>query len=168
MSGIAKNFMISRTVIKPSYYEISNAREFSKLGLRSTLAPVSQLYPNFSSWLNFKFIRNIQYGERKAIVAHDGNRILGVSLLKLTPNEKKICTLFVNENVRCVHSDMKIGSNLMERSLQLLNYDDVLITVCSEKNEELTPLLNKNSFVKVKVVQDLYNEGSSEYFYKLK
>lgn len=168
MGKIAKNFMISNEVVKPSFYEISCVDDFLRADIVSVLEPVSHLYPNFRAWLNFRFMRGFSNGERKVLLAHDGSRVLGVSLLKLTDEEKKICTLFVSETARSAHNDMKIGTSLMLRSLALLDSDNVLITVCSEKHQDLKPLLHNCSFEQMKEVKNLYRDDSSEYFYRLK
>lgn len=163
-----KKFIISNEIAKLSLSEISCASDFKQSEAMSLLASVSHLYPNFYAWLTFRFIRGLGCGERKAIIAHDGNHVLGVALLKLTEEEKKICTLFVSEKARCACSDMKVGTNLMKRSLELLNSGDVLITVCSERHQELAPLLHNFSFKKVNEINNLYRDGSREFFYQLK
>ena len=167
MSLVAKNFMISNRIESLSFCEISCAYDFKQSEAMSVLASVSHLYPNFDAWLTFRFIRGLGCGERKAIIAHDGNNLLGVSLLKLTEEEKKICTLFVNEKARRTCSDMKVGTNLMKRSLDLLNSGEISITVCSERHEELMPLLHNFSFEKTHEINKLYRDDSSEFFYRL-
>lgn len=168
MSLMKKNFMIYNEIAKLSFSEISSAYDFKRSEAMPVLASVSHLYPNFDAWLTFRFSRGLGSGERKAIIAHDGNNVLGVSLLKLTAEENKICTLIVSENARCACSDMKVGTKLMKRSLELVNSGDVLITVCSERHQELTPLLHNFSFEKTNEIKNFYRSGSSEFFYQLK
>lgn len=168
MSLTAKNLMIINKIDSLSFCEISRAYDFRRSAAISVLASVSHLYPNFDAWLTFRYMRGLDCGERKAIIAYDGNNdVLGLSLLKITEEEKKICTLFVNEKARRTCSDMKVGTNLMKRSLELLNSGEVLITVCSERHEELTPLLHNFSFEKTHEINKLYRNDSSEIFYRL-
>jgi len=142
-------------------FEICNSIDFSML--KHTLRDVSPLYPNFSVWFNFTFRRNILSGERNILIASDGDNILGVSLLKKTHNENKICTFYVPPEYR----SMNIGKNLLDKSLSLLDNQNSIITVSDERHDELRPLLVSRGFELSKSVDSLYRKGSSENFYKL-
>ena len=127
------------------------------------LKDVAPLYPNFSSWLNFKFRRNMASGEREIIAAHNGDELLGLALLKNNSEEKKICTFFVNEDYRA----QGIGKQLMSSAVQHLDNSDTLITVSSERVSELAPLLGSQGFALSNSIASLYRPESVEHIYTL-
>lgn len=142
-------------------YEITCHINFQKL--RAFLVDVSGFYPNFDRWLNFKFCRNLASGQRKIALAHNGNEIIGVALLKSDTFESKICTFYVDPAFR----GMNIGSKLMDLSISALDNPNTFITVCDERNSELAPLLSSRGFTLERSVDGLYYSHSSEHFYKL-
>ncbi|SFM58710.1 GNAT family N-acetyltransferase [Nitrosomonas communis] len=142
-------------------YEIVKEINFSEL--RVFLRDVADLYPNFYIWLNFTFFRNLASEERKIALAHNGNDILGVALLKSDAFESKICTFYVDPAFR----GMNIGGKLMDLSISALDDPDTFITVCDERKSELIPLLSSRGFTLERSVDGLYYPHSSEHFYKL-
>lgn len=54
--------------------------------LKSFLSDVSCLYPEFESWLHFK----VRRFDRDIVIAHDGNQLAGVSILKNFGSEKDL------------------------------------------------------------------------------
>jgi GNAT superfamily N-acetyltransferase len=127
--------------------------------LRNFLSDVSFLYPEFDSWLNFKVRR---FG-RDIVIAHDGNQLAGVSILKNSGEEKKISTFYVAPLFR----GQMLGQALMAKSLQFLDSEETFITVSEERNRELVPLLNSNGFKLQKIVPNLYRDDKAELFYSL-
>lgn len=127
--------------------------------LKLFLKDVSFLYPNFDSWLNFKVRRN----GRSILIAHDGNELAGVSILKNDIDEKKISTFYVAPHFR----GQLLGQELMTKSLQFLDSGETLITVSEERNSELFPLLNSNGFKLQKIVSNVYRTDKDELFYSL-
>ena len=142
-------------------FEIYNSVGLSLLN--KSLHEIAHLYPNFNAWLNFKFRRNLSSGERNIILATDGSNILGLSLLKKSKDESKICTFYVPEEYR----GMNIGRDLMSKSLSILDSQNSFITVADERHSELKPLLDSSGFKLIKSVDALYREDSTEHFYYL-
>lgn len=142
-------------------FEIYNSVDLSLLN--KSLKDIAPLYPNFNSWLNFRFRRNISSGERNIILATDGSNILGLSLLKKSNVESKICTFYVPEAYR----GMNIGRDLMSKSLSILDNKNSFITVAEERHQELKPLLDSSGFKLIKSIDALYRENSTEHFYSL-
>lgn len=137
-----------------------SAARFSKLRMRSFLKPVSRLYPNFEAWLNFTFVRQMGQGKRQAIVAHDGNRILGCALLKVSADENKICTFFVDPDVR----EQGLADDIMRLSLE--RFDDCpIISVSEERTSELQPLLKKHGFKIYSSIENIYWPHKAENFF---
>lgn len=131
--------------------------------LLKDLSDVSPLYPDFEGWLTFKFLGNLSSGKRKLLIAHDGNRAFGYSLLKQDSQESKICTFFILEEYR----SLGLGQNLMAQSLQILDSSETFITVADERLDELSPLLKSQGFTLSKSVPDMYRKGSQEHFWTL-
>lgn len=137
-----------------------SAAHFSKLRMRSFLKPVSYLYPDFEAWLNFTFVRQMGEGKRQAIVAHDGNRIYGCALLKVSVEEEKICTFFVHPDAR----EQGLADDLMRLSLERFDRSPI-ISVSEERTQELQPLLKKHGFKIYNSVKDIYWPHKSEHFF---
>ncbi|NBA84044.1 GNAT family N-acetyltransferase [Pseudomonas putida] len=128
-----------------------------------SLADVGLLYPGFKNWLYFTFRAGMINNQRKIIVAHQNGEVAGLSLLKNTVEEKKICTFYVLPEFR----GYGLGGDLMSKSLQILDRNGIEITVSEERHEELSPLLSSSGFTLVSVKSDYYRNGKDEIFYKL-
>lgn len=154
--------IINNTLTKTRFeFEVLQDVNFSRL--RSFLGEVAPLYPNFDAWFNFKFCRNLASGQRKVAIAHDGNQILGAALLKKDAHESKICTFYISPEYR----GLSIGDELMDLALVTLNDSDTIITVCSERKDELTPLLSSHGFEVISSHDGLYRDLSTEYVFNL-
>lgn len=141
------------------YYRTDNY--IDRLVLRNFLNDVAHLYPGFDAWFNFKFYRGLSTGVREIIYAHDGNELVGVSLLKNSTMEKKLSTLFIKEEYR----SQGIGKYLLTNSMEKLN-GNCEITVSDERLSELTPLLTSAGFSRLTSREDYYRNGSVEHFFE--
>lgn len=131
--------------------------------LYKLLSDVSPMYPKFEAWLNFTFRRNLASGQRKIILAHDENKVIGVALLKQDDVESKICTFYVSPEYR----NRGIGKELIDLAMETLDSADTFITVGSERKDELTPLLNSRGFEIVSEHPGLYRKNSTEYVFSI-
>ena len=96
-------------------------------------------YPDYENWFWEKQVTGLFDGTRDIIVAIKNNKIIGISNIKNTVVEKKICTLSVDKRYR-----MKtIGSKLVEISLKLLNTKTPVITMSLYKLPEFTSIIKK-------------------------
>lgn len=143
-----------------SYTVLENA-DFKTL--KTALSPISSLYPKFEGWLDFTFRGGLRSGQRKVILAHYGNEIAGIVLLKNNAFEKKICTFYILENFRGIG----VGGELMNLALETLDSYDTFISVASERKAELDPLLDSYGFRLKSSVVGLYRAESTEFFYSL-
>lgn len=150
-------------VVSKSSFSIEVLNQIYFPLLADFLSDVSILYPEFDSWLNFKVRRNINTNERKILIAHDGDKIVGVALLKNTQLEQKISTFYVSPTYR----GLGIGTKLMSQSLELLDTNHTFITVSEERNSELSPLLKSTGFTLQQTVPDMYRKGYCELFYSI-
>lgn len=151
-------------VVKPSISIESVDSNFDVSKINHALDDVSKLYPDFQSWFRNKFIPSFNVGERSILVAHNGNELCGVSLLKKTLEEDKICTFYVLPEFR----GQKLGEALLDRSLEYFSTPDVVISVSKERVEELYPVLRSRGFQLESCIEDLYRKGNKEHFYKNK
>ena len=146
-------------VVCKSIVSVQLVNQISYPSLKHFLSDVSFLYPEFDSWLNFK----VRRFERDIVIAHDGNQLAGVSILKNSDGEKKISTFYVAPHFR----GQMLGQVLMAKSLQFLDSEETFITVSEERNRELVPLLNSSGFKLKRIVPNLYRTGKKELFYSL-
>ncbi|MDG0806817.1 GNAT family N-acetyltransferase [Pectobacterium brasiliense] len=145
---------------KKTTMEIATIAEFNFHDLRSFMHHVSEFYPEFGGWLNFKFLRGLNNGDRKALIIKDNGEIAGLSLLKITQKENKICTFFVAPE----HRGKGFGTELMKSSLEYF-YGSVDITVCEERNASLYPFLEKHGFHSTSQIEGIYRPGVVEFYY---
>lgn len=139
---------------------------------------IGKSYPGHLKWLNETFIGGLWKQERAYSFAVDfGNKILfpygdcfdrvstyklaGCSLLKNTPEEKKICCLFIDPQYR----KQGIASKLITDSFELLGTTKPLITVSENNLSMLEPIIKKYNFELTDVKNSVYRKGVKEYYY---
>ncbi|SEH93620.1 Ribosomal protein S18 acetylase RimI [Pseudomonas asplenii] len=149
-----------RPVIRYDYLSVLNV-DF--MFIASHLSAVSHLYPGFKEWLYFKFKPEFLKGSRDILVAYDGNNIAGLSLLKFSDLEHKVCTFYVVPAYR----GLSIGNELMDRSLSFLCNQNVTISVSQEREVELYPVLKNSGFRLDRKIEGTYRPGVFESFYSI-
>jgi len=132
--------------------------------LAKSLSTVGAYYPSFKNWLYFTFRKEMIEGKRSIVIARTGNGIAGLSLLKNTLDEKKICTFYVSPSYRGIG----VGHQLMDASTSYLGDKNIKITVAEERNPDIYPLLKSKGFSIEKKVSGYYRDNVDEYFYSLK
>lgn len=153
-----KTNILAKTFLKFEFLD-----RFDRELLIRDLSEISPLYPCFKGWLTFKFLGNLSKGQRKLLVAHNGDSVVGYSLLKQSAQESKICTFYIIDEYR----ELGVGQELMTQSLQTLDSSETFITVSDERLEELSPLLKAKGFTLSSSVVDMYRSGSSEHIWTL-
>jgi len=118
-------------------------------------------YPNFGQWFFDKVINGFNNGTREILVASSSDNIVGVAILKKSPNEKKICTLRVHEH----HQRNGIGSLLITEAIRILDTETPIITVASFRSKQFMPLFNKFGFKLTEICVNYYGKGTAEYAY---
>lgn len=130
--------------------------------LQELLDDLRFCYPFFSKWLIKVFEELNTTKNRKILLCiTKSNDIVGVSIIKNTTEERKICTLRVLE----AFQGQGIGSTLLERSKQELNDPFPLITVSGLHMQSFGPFLRKRGFTLCDKVKSIYRKGSYEYFF---
>lgn len=159
----AKDRKMSAIISKPIFdFEMLVSGNANYPKIAAALSEVGQFYPDFKSWFYFTFRHGLNLGERKILLAHSNGDISAISLLKDTPEEKKICTFFVLPEYRF----MGLSTSLMERSLAALGGNNVSITVAEERNEDLKGTLSANEFFLADARTGAYRDEKIEFFYR--
>jgi GNAT superfamily N-acetyltransferase len=129
--------------------------------LYGSIRHLETFYPQFASWFWAKVVPGCRDHSRRILEAYAGERLAGLAILKRSPFERKICTLWVARFAR----GCGFGQRLLSDSLEWLEADKPLITVCEERLHELQPLLNKFGFRLERGAQSLYRPGRFEYVF---
>lgn len=136
--------------LKPNdTYELELVKR-SLIGLRSC-------YPKFEEWFNEKVYPNISKSRQVFLATHNGI-FSGALILKNTSNEKKVCTLFVNENNRF----NKLGTDLIRIASEELETYKLPITISSEVHDVFSNAESFN-FYQTDKRKNMYIEGVDEY-----
>ncbi len=133
-------------------------------GIAELTKSINDTYPQHDEWLYKKFFPGLKDGSRKIVVAYnedDLNHPMGVSLLKDTEDEKKICCLYVRDDCR----RKGIADALVKRSCATLKIDKPLITVSDRNLSQLQPLLDKNNFTFSYRKKGAYKEADTENYF---
>lgn len=129
------------------------------------LMEANMQYPAFSVWYGNLFTDDLKLKpEREIIVCEKEYEIAGVTILKSTKEEAKICTMYVAEQYR--HNGL--GRRLMELSLEWLKNDKPVITLDKSKEPDFAGILKHFGFVLQEENCGLYNPGKVELIYNWK
>lgn len=133
-------------------------------GIAELTKSINDTYPQLDEWLKKNFFPGLKDGSRKIVVAYAENNPdfpLGVSLLKDTDDEKKICCLFVREECR----GHGIADRLVKKSCEALKTDKPLITVADRNLSQLQRLLDKNDFTFSYRKKGVYRASDTENYF---
>lgn len=136
---------------------------------------LTTLYPDFSQWYKEKVMPGFLRGERLIHIVRQDNNIYGLSIVKLSPNETKLCNLVVDVNVR----GKGIGRRLLESTLAVAKevvlkqgYSPQLtatlpkdLVVPSLERSPLINFLRTFGFVITGELESPYRKGISEYVF---
>lgn len=143
-----------------SLSQINSLDEFNRFDLRELLEPSRQVYPNFDKWIE-KVKSELENGTRVVILAlmYESTKVeikpVGISILKNSSEEKKICLLHVLKEYRLG----RIGSDLFGFSKSILGFDfniNVPINSNSENFQSINQFLKKRnfSFIGINITSD--------------
>lgn len=126
------------------------------------LMEANMQYPAFSVWYGNLFTDDMRLKpEREIIVCEKEYEIAGVTILKSTKEEAKICTMYVAEQYR--HNGL--GRRLMELNLEWLKNDKPVITLDKSNEPDFAGILKHFGFVLQEENCGLYNPGKVELIY---
>lgn len=118
-------------------------------------------YPDFDNWYHNKVITEIENGKRDIIIKFIDERIAGLSILKKTKEELKICTLRVMPDFR----NQGLATELIKDSIDYLEYELPMITVSGRRHDQYKKLFEKFGFRQVDIKYDYYFLNTCEISY---
>lgn len=126
------------------------------------LMEANMQYPAFSVWYGNLFTDDLKLKpEREIIVCEKEYEIAGVTILKSTKEEAKICTVYVAEQYR--HNGL--GRRLMELSIEWLENEKPVMILDKSKEPDFTGILKHFGFVFQEENYGLHNPGKVELIY---
>ena len=145
--------------------------------LKRTLSNARFCYPTFDYWLEEKVFPDLSSGKRDIVFLFDVNnprKLLGVAILKIAGDEKKICSFRINSK----YQRKGAGKKLMDKCFEVLGSRKPMITVPRDMSQELSDPNNcysafSNFFSKYferefelkEKRKDFYRKGYTEYVY---
>ena len=115
-------------------------------------------YPKHQDWFFTKQLPNVGNGTREVLFVRKYNNICGVSFLKKTEEEKKICTFYVAEHGR----NIGIGRSLMKASFDYLETTTPMITMPSEKVQFFIHFIHNNNWKITQIIDGYYVKNVDE------
>ena len=110
-------------------------------------------YPEYFKWYYHTNIPRILDGEGEAIFYLDGFQIVGLSMLKRTEDESKICTFLIDEEYR------KKGYSklILEDSYEFLGTEKPLITIPEKRLDEFSKIIEAYGWVPTETTDEYYS-----------
>lgn len=110
-------------------------------------------YPEYYRWYYQTNIPRILSGDGEAIFYLDGFQIVGLSMLKRTEDESKICTLLIDEEYR------KKGYSklILEDSYDFLGTEKPLITIPEKRLDEFSKIIEAYGWVPTETTDEYYS-----------
>ena len=153
--------MIKDSFKLSAFIEDKNVFEYIFNYIYSSLIELNSEYPDFEKWFFLRVKKDILKGDRDILFRIRENNITGLSIVKRTNIEKKICTFRVFEK----YQKQGIGKSLLLESFDLLNTQTPLITVSSQKEFQFMKLFNYFGFAKSGELSDYYGKNKVEVTY---
>lgn len=141
-----------------NFVEDSNLFNFYFDSIYLTISQLENEYPLFKEWYYSKVKNEIINLSREVIFNITNDYIAGVSILKKTQFEKKICTLRVSNDFQ----KNGIGNSLLLDSFNYLETLKPLITVNSNRVNQFDKLFNYYGFENTNLYKNYYNNTSNE------
>ena len=110
-------------------------------------------YPEYFKWYYQTNIPRILSGEGEAIFYLDGFQIVGLSMLKRTDDEAKICTFFIDEEYR----KKGYSSMLLEDSFGYLGTESPIITIPENRLDEFSKIIDAYGWVPTETIDKYYS-----------
>lgn len=119
----------------------------------SNIKDLEREYINFNNWFLNKTIPDVLDGKKSIISRLYNDEFAGISILKNTPEEKKICTIRVPKKFQ----NAGFGKSLFEKSFEILGTEKPLITVSTKRIAQFEKILKYYGFEKAAVYKNKYN-----------
>ena len=123
-------------------------------------SPVSESYPDYQDWYQKIFLEGLKKGERGILFAEEKGRLVGCALIKNTPIEKKLCTLFVHPDFR----GKGIGTFLLKRTIEMLGQKP-LTSVSGKNKSAFASLFHRFGFCLSAQKKGIYLPTETEFYF---
>ena len=110
-------------------------------------------YPEYFKWYYHTNIPRILDGEGEAIFYLDGFQIVGLSMLKRTEDESKICTFLIDEEYR----KKGYSKMILEDSYDYLGTEKPLITIPEKRLDEFSKIIEAYGWVPSEIIDEYYS-----------
>lgn len=110
-------------------------------------------YPEYYKWYYQTNIPRILDGEGEAIFYLDGFQIIGLSMLKRTEDESKICTFLIDEEYR----KKGYSKMILEDSYDYLGTEKPLITIPEKRLDEFSKIIEAYGWVPSETTDEYYS-----------
>ena len=110
-------------------------------------------YPEYFKWYYHTNIPRILDGEGEAIFYLDGFQIVGLSMLKRTADESKICTFLIDEEYR----KKGYSKMILEDSYEFLGTEKPLITIPEKRLDEFSKIIEAYGWVPTETTDEYYS-----------
>ena len=117
-------------------------------------------YPLHYKWFHEKFAKELDGIKREIIYYEIEDKIVGVIFLKKNLEEKKICTIIIDEEYR----NLGIGTKLLEESFKFLETTKPLITMPDYKENCFKKIISKYEWKKTQIINECYSQNSEIVF----
>lgn len=125
-----------------------------------TIKGIGTNYPDFHYWFWNKVVTGVSLGEDKIIMGYHKNDLVGVSIIKDTPTEKKLRAVRIQDTFQ----QKGYGLHLIDRSLKDLNDDKPICSVAETMINDFSRIfVNRYDFDLVRVHKGLYLPRTLEY-----
>lgn len=117
-------------------------------------------YPIHKEWFYNKFVSELDGVKREIIYYEKNNIIYGVVFLKKHDDEKKICTIYVDEKYR----KQGVGTKLIKESMKFLDTQTPFITMPDYKEKCFLKIIEKYNWKKTQEIDSYYSSNKELVF----
>ena len=122
---------------------------------------IDKYYPDIGYWFMNKALPGIVTGKDVLLMAKEGNRVIGVSLGKISDEENKLRCVRVAED----YTGSGLGVKLMDKTLDIIG-DKPIVTVSEELLHSYSRIfVNRYGFDLTSVNKGMYRPKKLEYIF---
>lgn len=110
-------------------------------------------YPEYYKWYYQKNLPRILAGNGETIFYLDGFQIVGLSMLKKSENESKICTFLINKE----YHKRGYSKLILEDSYEYLGTERALITIPEKRLDEFSEIIESYGWVASETTNEYYS-----------
>jgi len=118
-------------------------------------------YPDFERWYWESVVPGLVDGTRMIRAIRSEDRVVAVLIAKRTDEERKLCTLWVDERF----AGKGFGVRLINEGRKWVGTDTPLASVPEERMGELSGILGRMGFVVTEALKSFYRPGKTEYVF---